>query len=133
MPGLNRVQLIGRLGRDPEIRFTPTGKKVATFSLAVDRRWKTSDGTLKQDTDWFNVEAWGALGETCQKILHKGQLIFLEGRLKTDRYEEKGETRYFTRVIARNMQVLEWPEKKEAVEEVEAVLPPEEEPPIEEE
>jgi single-strand DNA-binding protein len=133
MPGLNRVQLIGRLGKDPETRFTPTGKKVATFSLAVDRRWKGSDGTVKQDTDWFNVEAWGSLGETCQKILRKGQLIFLEGRLKTDRYEEKGETRYFTRVIARNMQVLEWPEKKEAVEEAEAVIPPEEEPPLEEE
>ncbi|NPV77332.1 MAG: single-stranded DNA-binding protein [Anaerolineae bacterium] len=133
MPSLNRVQLIGRLGKDPETRFTPTGKKVTTFSLAVDRRWKSAGGEVKKDTDWFNIEAWGVLGETCQKYLQKGQLIFIEGRLKTDRYEEKGEMRYFTRVIARQMQALEWPEKKEALEEAEAPLPLEEEPPLEEE
>ncbi len=77
MPGLNRVQLIGRLGRDPEIRFTPTGKKVATFSLAVDRRWKSSDGALKQDTDWFNVEAWGVWARPVRKFCIRDSLFFL--------------------------------------------------------
>lgn len=112
MPSLNRVQLIGRLGKDPETRFIPTGKKVTTFSLAVDRRWKSAAGEAKQDTDWFNIEAWGALGETSQKYLQKGQLVYIEGRLKTDRYEEKGETRYFTRVVALNIQFLDWPKEK---------------------
>ena len=66
MPGLNRVQLIGYLGNDPESRFTPTGKKVASFSVAVTRRWRSSEGESKEATDWFNVEAWGRLGEICQ-------------------------------------------------------------------
>ena len=62
MPALNRVQLIGNLGKDPETRFTPTGSKVCTFSMAVNRRWKGRDGTVKEATDWFNIEAWGKLG-----------------------------------------------------------------------
>jgi len=64
MPTLNRVQLIGRLGKDPESRFTPTGKKVAHFSLAVSNRWKSADGETKEYTEWVNIEAWGRLG--CQ-------------------------------------------------------------------
>ena len=107
MLALNRVQLIGRLGKDPETRFTPTGKKVAQFSLAVSNRWKSDTGEAKEYTEWINVEAWGRLGEICQQYLHKGSLIYLEGRLKTDRYEDKGETRYFTKVVALQMQMLD--------------------------
>jgi single-strand DNA-binding protein len=107
MPSLNRVQLIGRLGKDPETRFTPTGKKVCQFSLAVDRRWKTGEGEKRQETDWFNIQAWGRLGEICQQYLGKGRLVFIEGRLHTDRYEHEGEQRYFTRVIASSMQILD--------------------------
>ena len=107
MPGLNKVQLIGYLGKDPESRFTPTGKKVCHFSVAVSRRWKGSDGEQKEATDWFNVEAWGGLGEICQQYLGKGRLVFVEGRLQTDRYEHEGETRYFTKVIAAQMQMLD--------------------------
>ena len=107
MPALNRVQLIGRLGKDPEQRFTPTGKTYTTFSLAVDRRWKSSDGQIKEDTDWFNIEAWGRLGEICKQYLGKGRLVYLEGRLRTDRYEQQGEPRYFTKVILGSMQILE--------------------------
>jgi single-strand DNA-binding protein len=106
MPSLNRVQLIGRLGKEPESRFTPTGKKVCSFSLAVDRRWKSGE-EVKTATDWFNVVAWGHLGEICQQYLHKGRLVYLEGHLQTDRYEQEGETRYFTRVVARQMQMLD--------------------------
>ena len=107
MPALNRVQLIGNLGKDPESRFTPTGKKVTRFSLAVNHRWKSAEGT-KEATEWFNVEAWEKLGEICQQYLHKGSLIFLEGRLKTDKYEDKGgETKYYTKVVALSMQMLD--------------------------
>lgn len=107
MPGLNRIHLIGRLGRDPETRFTSAGKNVCHFSLAVDRRWKTADGEVKEITDWFNVEAWGRLGEVCQAYLNKGRLVYLEGRLQTDRHEQDGDVKYFTKVILQNMQILE--------------------------
>ena len=107
MPVLNRVQLIGRLGKDPEGRFTPTGKKVTTFSLAVSNRWKSGSGETKEYTEWINVEAWGRLGEVCQEYLHKGSLIYLEGRLKTERYEDKGETKFYTKVVALLMQMLD--------------------------
>ena len=107
MPTLNRIQLIGHLGKDPEVRFTPKGSKVTTFSLAVSRRWKSSTGEDKESTDWFNVEAWGRLGEVCKQYLHKGRLVFLEGQLRTDRYDHEGETRYYTKVIASQMQMLD--------------------------
>ena len=107
MPTLNRVQLIGRLGKDPESKFTPTGKKVAHFSLAVSNRWKDKSGETKESTEWVNIEAWGRLGEVCQEYLKKGSLVFLEGRLKTDKYEDKGETRYYTKVVALTLQFLD--------------------------
>ena len=107
MPALNRVQLMGRLGKDPEGKFTPTGKKVTHFSVAISNRWKSKEGEAKEYTEWVNVEAWGRLGEVCQEYLKKGSLIFVEGRLKTDRYEDKGETRYYTKVVALAMQMLD--------------------------
>ena len=106
MPALNRVQLIGRLGKDPESRFTTTGKQVTTFSVAVSNRWK-SKGETKEYTEWITVEAWGRLGDVCQEYLKKGSLIYLEGRLKTDRFEADGKTRYFTKVVALMMQMLD--------------------------
>src|SRR5581483_2268788 len=107
MPALNRVQLIGYLGKDPETRFTPSGKKVAHFSLAVTQRWK-SGGVSKEATEWFNVEAWNKLGELAQQYLKKGSLVYIEGRLKTDKYEDKGgETKYFTKVVALTLQFLD--------------------------
>jgi single-strand DNA-binding protein len=107
MVGLNRVQLIGRLGRDPELKNIPSGKKVCVFSMAVNRRWKDKEGEPQQATDWFNIEAWERLGQICFDYLKKGNLIFLEGRLQTDTYDENGNTRYFTKVISSNMQMLE--------------------------
>ena len=107
MPALNKVQLIGRLGKDPESKFTPTGKKVAHFSVAVSNRWKSSDGEMREATEWANVEAWGRLGEICQEYLKKGSLVYIEGRLKTDRYENEGETKYYTKVVAGSMQMLD--------------------------
>ena len=107
MPALNRVQLIGRLGKDPEGRFTPTGKQVTHFSLAVSNRWRTKDGETKEYTEWVNIEAWGRLGEVCQEYLKKGSLIYLEGRLKTDKYEEGGESKFYTKVVALAVQFLD--------------------------
>jgi single-strand DNA-binding protein len=106
MPALNRVQLIGRLGKDPEGKYTPSGKKVTHFSLAVSQRWRTNSET-KEYTEWVNVEAWGRLGEVCQEYLKKGSLAYVEGRLKTEKYEDKGEPRYFTKVVALSLQFLD--------------------------
>jgi len=119
MPALNRVQLIGRLGKDPESKFTPTGKKVAHFSLAVSQRWKTA-GETKEYTEWVNIEAWGRLGEVCQEYLKKGSLVYLEGRLKTEKYEGKeGDMKYFTKVVALSLQFLDKRDKDEPVMTVE--------------
>lgn len=118
MPALNRVQLIGYLGKDPESKFTPTGKKVTHFSLAVTQRWKTG-GETKEYTEWVNIEAWGRLGEVAQEYLHKGSLVYIEGRLKTDKYEDKGETKYYTKVVALALQFLDRKPSEEPVSAVE--------------
>ncbi len=115
MPGLNRVQLMGYLGKDPEARFTPTGKQVVKFSLAVSNRWK-KDGELVEHTEWINIEAWGRLAETCNEYLHKGSLVFVEGRIKTDKYQDdSGVTRYFTKVVINQMQMLDKKSNDEVV------------------
>ena len=123
MPALNRVQLIGRLGKDPESKFTPTGKKVTHFSVAVSNRWKSKEGDAKEYTEWVNVEAWGRLGEVCQEYLKKGSLVYLEGRLKTDKYEDKGENRYFSKVVALTMQMLDRKPTEEPMMTVEEETP----------
>ena len=114
MAGLNKVQLIGHLGKDPETRATPKGTTVCSFSVAVSRKWRGADGEQKEATDWFNVDAWGKLGEICQQYLSKGQLVYIEGRLQTDRWEANDQVKYFTRVVANEMQMLgRKPEEKE--------------------
>ncbi len=119
MPALNRVQLIGYLGKDPESKFTPTGKKVTQFSVAISNRWRNKDGEPKEFTEWVNIEAWGRLGEVCNEYLKKGSLVFVEGRLKTDKFEDKGENRYFTKVVALAMQMLDRKPSEEPVMTVE--------------
>jgi single-strand DNA-binding protein len=123
MPALNRVQLIGRLGKDPEGKFTPTGKKVAHFSVAISNHWKSREGEAKEYTEWVNVEAWGRLGEVCQEYLKKGSLVFIEGRLKTDKYEDKGEMKYYTKVVALSMQMLDRKPSEEPMMTVEEEAP----------
>ena len=123
MPALNRVELIGRLGRDPEARFTTSGKKYAAFSVAVSHTWKSAEGVKQEATDWFTVNAWGKLGEICLQYLKKGRLVFVEGQLRTSKWEDKqsGETRTRTYVSAGGMQMLERkPGEAEHVEESEA-------------
>lgn len=116
MPNLNRVQIIGRLGKEPETRTTKNGAVVVSFSVAVDRMWRSRDGEARKETDWFNVEAWGKLGQICQKYLGKGRLVFIEGRLQTQRWETEGETRYYTKVIASSMQMLDRPKEVDGAE-----------------
>jgi len=123
MPALNRVQLIGNLGRDPEARFTANGKKYAIFSVAVNRSWKSADGEKQEATDWFTINAWGKLGEICLQYLKKGRLVFVEGRLQTDRWEDKdsGETHSRIFVVAQTMQILDRkPDEADVVAEEEA-------------
>jgi len=109
MPALNHVQLIGNLGRDPEARFTANGKKYAVFSVAVNRTWKTADGEKQSAADWFLVNAWGGLGETCLEYLKKGRLVYIDGRLRSERWEDKesGETHSRTVVVAGSVQMLD--------------------------
>lgn len=130
MPSLNRVQLIGRLGRDPERRFTPSGKPYALFSLAVDRRWRSPQGELRQATDWFTIEAYGRLGEICEQYLSKGRLVYIEGRLRMYTVESEGQRRRVVRIVARDMQMLDRPpEEEEPAELAEEEEPLEETPP----
>jgi single-strand DNA-binding protein len=110
--GLNKVMLIGNLGRDPEMRYTPNGKAVTAFSLASSRTWVTSSGERRESTEWFNVIAWGSLAEICNQHLHKGSRVYVEGRLQTRRWENaEGQPSYRTEVVADEMIVLD---KREA-------------------
>ena len=108
MPALNRVQLIGRLGKDPETRALPSGKKVCAFSLAVDSRWKNGNGEIKEATEWFPIETWGRLGEVCNQYLSKGRLVYVEGRVQTDHWQDdKGDPHSRTKVVGALMQILD--------------------------
>ncbi|MFO7697202.1 MAG: single-stranded DNA-binding protein [Anaerolineae bacterium] len=108
MPSLNRVQIIGNLGKDPEIRYTAKGTPITRFSVAVNRRWTSTDGEHHEQTEWFSVEAWGKLGEFGQKYLRKGRLVYVEGELRTERWEdEKGEPRSTTRIHAERVELLD--------------------------
>ncbi len=105
--GLNKVMIIGNLGRDPEMRYTPSGRPVTTFSVAVNRSWSTSDGERHTETEWFNVVAWGNLAEICKQYLSKGQQVYIEGRLQTRHWEDKdGVKRTSVEVVASEMMML---------------------------
>lgn len=116
--GLNKVMIIGRLGRDPEMRYTPSGRPVTTFSVATSRTWNTSDGGRKTDTEWFNVVAWGNLAEICKQHLAKGRLVYIEGRLQTRHWEDQdGNKHSATEIVANEMIMLD--ERREGAEEYE--------------
>jgi single-strand DNA-binding protein len=105
--GLNKVMIIGHLGRDPEMRYTPSGRPVTTFSVAVSRSWNTSDGERHAETEWFNVVTWGNLAEICKQYLTKGQQVYVEGRLQTRRWEDKeGNKHTSVEVVASEMMML---------------------------
>ncbi|MEX2160316.1 MAG: single-stranded DNA-binding protein [Anaerolineales bacterium] len=105
--GLNKVMLIGNLGRDPEMRYTPSGRPVTSFSVATSRSWNTAEGERRTETEWFNIVAWGSLAEICNQYLKKGQQVYIEGRLQTRRWDdEEGNKRTATEVVAREMIML---------------------------
>ena len=106
MKGLNKVQLIGNLGKDPEIRYTPEGKQLAKFSMAINRSYKNKEGETIDDTQWFNIEAWTGLAKVIEEYLKKGDRVYIEGRLKTESYDKDGETKYFTKIVARELIML---------------------------
>ena len=105
---LNKVQIIGHLGKDPEMRYTPSGKPVTTFSVAVTRSWVSSDSERHSETEWFNVVAWSNLAETCKQYLTKGRLVYIEGRLQTRRWDDKeGQKHTSVEVVANEMIMLD--------------------------
>jgi single-strand DNA-binding protein len=104
---LNKIMLIGNLGRDPEMRYTPTGRPVTTFTLATSRSWKSSDGEQHTESEWFNIVVWGALAELSKKCLAKGQTIYIEGRLQTRRWDDpEGHKHVSLEVVASEMMML---------------------------
>lgn len=104
---LNQCTFTGRLGKDPEIRYTPSGDAVASFSMAVGEAWKDkSTGEKKEKTEWVSVCAFGKLAEITAEYLSKGSFILIVGKLRTDKYEKDGQTRYSTKIIANQMQML---------------------------
>ena len=106
--GLNKVMLIGNVGRDPEMRYTPSGSAVTSFSVAVSRRWTTPENQTRDETEWFNVVAWDKLAETCNQLITKGRKVYIEGRLQTRSWEgQDGQKRYRTEVVAQTMQLLD--------------------------
>jgi single-strand DNA-binding protein len=105
--GLNKVMIIGHLGKDPEMRYTPSGRAVTTFNVAVSRSWNSSDGERRSETEWFKIVSWGNLAEICNKYLTKGQQVYIEGRLQTRRWEDKeGNQRKSVEVVANEMTML---------------------------
>ena len=105
--GLNKVMIIGRLGREPEMRYTPSGRPVTNFSVATSRNWTTSDGERRTETEWFNVVAWGNLAEICKQYLTKGQQVYVEGRLQTRHWDDQeGNKHTSVEIVANEMIIL---------------------------
>lgn len=106
--GLNRVMVIGNLGRDPEMRYTQGGKPVTTFSVATSRTWVTSDGERREATEWFSVVAWGSLAEICNQYLRKTSRVYVEGYLQTRNWEDTEGVKHFrTELVANEMLILD--------------------------
>jgi single-strand DNA-binding protein len=106
---VNKVILVGRLGKDPELRSIPSGTSVAKFSLATDDRFSDKAGEKQERTEWHNVVVWGKLAEICGQYLRKGKLVYIEGSIRTDSWDDKetGVKKYRTEIIANTMQMLE--------------------------
>jgi single-strand DNA-binding protein len=105
--GLNKVMIIGHLGRDPEMRYTPSGRPVTTYTVATSRSWNSADGERHVETEWFNVVAWGNLAEICKQYLTKGQQVYIEGRLQTRRWEDsEGAKHTSVEIVAGEMMML---------------------------
>ena len=104
---VNKAILVGRLGRDPEVRYTTSGTPVANFSLATDESWTDKNGERQRRTEWHQIVVWSRLAEICERYLRKGRLVFIEGQIQTREWEDRdGNRRRTTEIVARNMQML---------------------------
>jgi single-strand DNA-binding protein len=107
---MNKILVIGNLGRDPEMRYTPSGQAVTNFTVATNRKYTTAEGESREETEWFRVSAWGRLAETCNQYLTKGQKIYVEGRLRSRSYETRdGQTRFENEISASDVRFLDRP------------------------
>jgi single-strand DNA-binding protein len=106
---INKVILVGRLGKDPEIRSTPQGTSVAKFTVATDEKFTDRAGEKQERTEWHNIVAWGKLGEICGQYLKKGKLVYIEGSIRTDSWDDKesGQKKYRTEIVANTMKMLD--------------------------
>ena len=104
--GLNKVMIIGRLGKDPEMRYTPSGRPVTTFNVATSRSWNTSDGERRKETEWFNIVAWGSLAEICNQYLAKGRQVYIEGRLQSRSWEDNDGRRHTSVEVVANEMIM---------------------------
>ena len=124
--GINKVILIGNLGADPELKYTPSGAAVANFRIATNETWTDASGEKQERTEWHNIVAWRKLAEICGEYLKKGSQVYLEGRLQTRSWEgQDGVKRYTTEVVARDMQMLGARTGAGAAEAYEEIPPPE--------
>ena len=104
---INKAILIGNCGKDPEIRTTNAGKKVAKFSLATTEHFKDKQGNKQSETQWHSIVAWGSLAEICEKYIKKGQMLYIEGKIQYGSYDDKdGNKKYYTDIVASNIQML---------------------------
>ena len=107
MAGINKVIVVGNLGKDPELRHTPQGQAVANFSVATSETWNDKSGSKQERTEWHRIVVWGKLGELCSKYLTKGRQVYVEGRLQTRSWDDKdGQKRYTTEIVANTVQFL---------------------------
>jgi single-strand DNA-binding protein len=105
---MNKILVIGNLGRDPEMRYTPGGQAVTNFSVATNYKYTTSEGEPREETEWFTVSAWGKLGEICNQYLAKGRKVYVEGRLKSRSYETRdGQTRFVNEISATDVRFID--------------------------
>lgn len=115
MASLNKIMVIGNCGRDPELRMTPNGKPVASFSVAVNRGFTGASGEREEQTEWFNIVAWNRLAEICQQYLTKGRLVYVEGRLQTRKWTDReNQPRTTVEIVANDVQFLSGPRDREA-------------------
>ncbi len=104
---MNKIIVIGNLGKDPEMRYTPNGQSVTSFSVASNRKYTTAAGEQREETEWFNVNAWGKLAELCNQYLTKGRQVYVEGRLSSRSYEARdGQTRFVNEINLTDVQFL---------------------------
>lgn len=120
---LNKAQLIGRLGNDPNVHYTPQGKTIASFSIATSEKWKDKSGAKKEKTEWHNIVCFDKLADIVKEYVSKGSLLYVEGKLQTDTYEKDGVEKKITKVICSSLQMIgdnRKDAKKEKVEEEQA-------------